>query len=455
MSQKTIFYFLNYGSSIRNIVSGGVINHLQGAGYRLVFLGVDARDRAAIEAGLSGDYVIEEIGNTPYRGLIRLLQKMRTYVWRSKVNYGELLSSHGRPSGVRIQAQYLLGWLLRIVPYSVWSALGKAFAEWPSGNTLIGKYQPCAAVISNPISDDNAAIEYCRKRNIPTICVLESWDILTNRGSLYSFPDALLVWNELIGEQAVRYHQFPAERIRATGIPSFDIYARPESYPGEAEWRQDNGLPPTGPVITYSLSSMHIYEAEDVVIQSLIDARKRGELPADASILVRFHPSAVDDVVARYRAMEGVVLQFPSKTFAHRQNDETAGTSMMMLAATMRYSAVVINVFSTLCLEAVCCDTPVVVVNYDPKSLPPLRSVKRYLKFLHIKELLDFDAVDVANSTADLVAAVARGISQPDLRRRQRRQCAERETFGMDGQATARTAKILCELIECNGASLV
>lgn len=452
LSKKTIFYILNYGSSIRNIVTGGVISQLQAAGYRLVFLGVDIRDRKAIENGLEGDYLIEEIGPTPFRGPLRLVQRLRTYIWRSKVNYGELLSSHGRASGLRIYVQYLLGWLLRLIPFAAWAWLNKILARWPDGDDLIKKYQPSAVVISNPMSDDNAAFEYCRKRGIFTLCVLESWDILTNRGAMCSFPDALLVWNELIGDQAARYHQFPRSRIYPTGIPSFDIYSRPESYPDEAEWRRENGLPAQGPVITYSLSSMHIYEAEDVVIQSLIDARARGDLPADCSILVRFHPSDVDAVAERYERMDGVVLQYPAKTFEHRQNDETAGTSMMMLAATMRYSSVVINVFSTLCLEAVCCDTPVVVVNYDPAPRPPLRSVKRYLKFLHIKELLDFDAVDVANSSADLVTAVARGIAEPGARRAQRRQCALTETFGLDGQATVRTAKTLLRLIDEQGA---
>lgn len=447
MQKKTLFYFLNYGSSIRNIVAGGVIGHLQAAGYRIVFLGVDARDRSAIEAHLQGDYVIEDMGKVPFKGLIRHLQKMRTYVWRSRVNYTELLTSHGKSAGLRTQFQYLVGRLLQGVPYRLWSALSRQLASWPRGDELIARYQPAAVVISNPISDDNNALEYCRKRGIPTICALESWDILTNRGSLYSFPDDLLVWNELIADQAVRYHQFPRERIHVTGIPSFDIYAHPERYPSEAEWRRENKLPPSGPVITYSLSSMHIYEAEDVVIQRLIDARSQGKLPADASILVRFHPSAVDDVTAKYEAMEGVVLQYPSKTFSHRQNDETAGTGMMMLAATMRYSSVVINVFSTLCLEAMCCDTPVVVVNFDPEPRPPIRSVKRYLRFLHIKELLEFDAVAVANSVEELIDEVGIAIAQPDTLALRRRACVHKETYGMDGKATERTAQTIMNLV--------
>lgn len=450
MSSRTIFYFLNYGSSIRNIVSGGVIDRLQAAGYRLVFLGVDERDRCAIEARLHGDFVIEEIGKTPFRGLINRLQRLRTYIWRSRVNYGELLSSHGRAGGLRVYGQYLLGRLLRLVPFSVWAGLNARLARWPNGPALIDKYQPCAAIISNPISEDNAAFEFCRQQGIYSTCVLESWDILTNRGALFSFPDDLLVWNELVAQQAVKYHQFPAERVHVTGIPSFDIYAHPESYPSEAEWRLDNNLPASGPVITYSLSSMHICESEDVVIERLVAARAEGLLPADASILVRFHPSAVAEVAGRYEAMPGVILQYPTKTFMHRKNDETAGTSMTMLAATMYYSSVVVNVFSTLCLEAICCDTPVAVVNFDPEPRPPHRSVKRYLKFLHIKELLEFDAAEVADSLDDLVAGVARSIAHPEARRAQRLACRNAETFGLDGLATTRTAEMLHSLIERN-----
>lgn len=450
MRSKTIFFFLNYGTSIRNIVSGGVVDNLQAAGYKLVFLGVDARDRDLIAERLTGNFVIEEIGDTPFRGLINLSQRLRTYIWRSRVNYNELLSSHGRSSGVRIYAQYFLGWLLRLVPFSLWSSLNVRLARWPAGEALVRKYNPCAAIISNPISEDNSALEFCRNQGIYTACVLESWDSLTNRGALFSFPDDLLVWNELVARQAVKYHDFPADRVHVTGIPSFDIYAHPEIYPSEAEWRQDNNLPATGPVITYSLSSMHICESEDVIIEGLVAARAAGLLPPDASILVRFHPSAVAEVAGRYEAMPGVILQYPSKTFVHRKNDETLGSSMSMLAATMYYSSVVVNVFSTLCLEAICCDTPVAVVNFDPEPRPPHRSVKRYLKFLHIKELLEFDAAEVADSLDDLVAGVARSIAHPEARRAQRLACRNAETFGLDGLATTRTAEMLHSLIERN-----
>ena len=448
MGTRTIFYFLNYGSSIRNIVSGGVIDRLQAAGYRLVFLGVDERDRCAIESRLHGDFVIEEIGKTPFSGLINRLQRLRTYIWRSRVNYGELLSSHGRAGGLRVYGQYLLGWLLRAVPFSVWSALNARLARWPNGPALIEKYKPCAAIISNPISEDNAAFEFCRQQGIYTACVLESWDILTNRGAMFSFPDDLLVWNELVARQAVKYHQFPNSRVHVTGIPSFDIYAHPENFPGEAEWRQDNHLPPSGPVITYSLSSMHVSEAEDVVIEGLVKARTEGKLPADASILVRFHPSAVDEVAERYEALPGVVLQYPNKQYMHRKNDETSGSSAVMLASTMHYSAVVVNIFSTLCLEAVCCDTPVVVVNFDPKPRPPHRSVKRGVKYMHIQELLAFDAVEVANCLDEVVSGVAKSLSNPDARRIQRENCRNVETYGMDGKATFRTANFIMNLIE-------
>lgn len=444
--RPTLFFIMNYGSSIRNLVGGGVLDALVKQGFRVVLFDVNEKDRKAVEKGLAADCIIEDLGPTPFRGWIRHLQRLRTYIWRSRVNYGELLLKHGSRTTLKTRLHYLLGYLLRIVPAAWWRERNRALAWWPQGDELINKYRPVGVLISNPIADEAAALEYCRGKGIYTACVLESWDNLTNRGAIYAMADDLFVWNDLIREQAIKYHMYEPEHVHTTGMPSFDLYANKQAYPSEAQWRQDNGLPETGPVILYTLSSKHIYPGEDVVIRHLVKAREDGRLPADAHILVRLYPRNMKEAYELYSQIPGIYLQVPGKGLEHRIND-AAMDSPMMLAATTHYSSVAINVFSSVCLDALCNDTPVVVVNYDATERPFHKSVRGYLVFEHIKDLLSFNAVLVADEPGQMIEHVAAAMADPEIRKAERQRCVEQETYGLDGRASERTAAMIAERV--------
>ncbi len=444
--RPTLFFIMNYGSSIRNLVGGGVLDALVKQGFRLVLFGINEKDRAAVEAEMPGDCILEELGPTPFPRVIKWLITLRTFVWRSKINYGELLQKRGKNRNLSTYIQYALGYLLRPIPASWWQKANVLLAEWPRGKALIQQYQPQAVLISNAMGPENCAIDFSRRRGIYTACVLESWDNLTNRGALHGFPHDLFVWNELVKRQAIRYHQYKDENVQVTGIPSFDLYARKERYPDEVTWRKENDLPESGPIILYSLSSKHIYPDEDIVIQHLVSARDAGDLPPDAHILVRFHPRDHEEMQARYADIPGISLQSPGLAFKHRINDPSMG-SPMMLAATVHYASVVVNVFSSMCLDSLCNDTPVVVVNYDASDRPFSESVKGYLVFEHIKDLLAFDAVLVAESPTQMIEQVKAALDDPEIHLTQRQACVAAEAYGLDGKASKRTASLIAQRI--------
>lgn len=448
-SQKnpTLFYILNYGSSaVRNIVRGGVLEALVAKGFRCVVFGLPEGERATVTATFGDNVVFETLETPPLRGLSKLIQRLRTYVWRNKIPYGKLLAHFGKTLTRRHAFQSAVGKMLAGVPFGIWEKLAESAAKWPQGEELLRKYQPSAVVVSNPMAADGVAIDFCRKRGIYTACMLESWDNLTVRGAFYSSPHDLLVWNDLIRSQAIRFHQYPPERVHTVGIPSFDIYTHPELLPNEAEWRKSVGLPESGPVIVYSTSAQIIYGREDVIIDNILHARETGKLPANANLLIRPHPA--DDFAAydKYQGQAGVAIQYPYAAVGSDGNDVTMGKPLM-LAATMRYAAMVINVFSTMCLDAMANGAPVIVVGFDAVPVPPERSVRNYTELQHIRELLEFDAVSLANSNEELLGFITLYLNDRSFNLENRQKCVAAETFGLDGQAAPRVAGLLAARI--------
>lgn len=442
--RPVIFYLLNYGSSVRNMAKGGVLTKLASQGYALVLFCVNPADREAIAEELPpGSFAFEDLGPVRLRGWPRLCQRLRTYAWRARTNYRELQSVRGSSWRWTLSLQMAFGHLLRLIPFALWEAISAWGVEWPRGEELLRHYKPVALFLSNPIHDEAVAAEYCRARGLFTAVALESWDNLTNRGALYCFPNLLIVWNEFIRQQALRFHDFPPERAHATGIAGYDLYTQTESLPSETAWRAAEGLPPDGPVIVFAMASRNIQEDNDYLLEDLRRLRDSGTIPKNAHFLIRIHPKDYATAVEKYRGQTGVFIQQPRGAKLHALNDTTLGGSPVQLAATMRYASCVITVFSTIILDALCCGTPCVVVNYDAPGTPATQSVRRYLVFQHLRELMSFNAVPLASNAEELGRHVARFLSEPNWLLEERNRCAREESGGLDGLSAERTARLL------------
>ena len=125
--KPTLFYILNYGSSaVRNIVRGGVLEALVAKGFRCVVFGLPESERASVTVTFGDNVVFEALENPPLRGLTKLIQRLRTYVWRNKIPYGKLLAHFGKKLTMRHTFQSAVGKMLAGVPFGVWEKLAES-----------------------------------------------------------------------------------------------------------------------------------------------------------------------------------------------------------------------------------------------------------------------------------------------------------------------------------------
>ncbi|MBI5578629.1 MAG: hypothetical protein HY895_05695 [Deltaproteobacteria bacterium] len=73
-----------------------------------------------------------------------------------------------------------------------------------------------------PRSPQPDYVTACRRLNIHTGYIVNSWDNLTNKGDIKAIPDRVFVWNSDQAQEAVRLHGVPKERVIVTGAPLFD-----------------------------------------------------------------------------------------------------------------------------------------------------------------------------------------------------------------------------------------
>jgi CDP-glycerol glycerophosphotransferase (TagB/SpsB family) len=116
-----------------------------------------------------------------------------------------------------------------------------------------------------------------------------------------------------------------------------------------------------------------------------------------------------------------------------------------MVELTLLHTDVLVNVNSTIALEAMLVDTPVVMVAFDGSGgqLPYLQSDARFLDYEHMRALVETGGVRVVRTACELVSAVAQYLQHPATNRAERYEAARTLYGPVDGRAAERVAQHL------------
>ena len=276
-----------------------------------------------------------------------------------------------------------------------------------------------------------------------------SWDNFTNKLIPVRRVNRLIVWNDLMKQQAVDFHGYAPAEVRVAGTPQWDLYFRKGTVaPREAFFRQI-GADPARKLVTLTTTPRELYPHHDHVLRVLIEAMTTNAWREPAQVLVRLHPRDERDAYAEFEGVPHVIIEKPFRSTV-RAGDGLAiditSENQRHLANTMCHSDVVVNVASTLAIEAAIFDTPVVNVAFD--GVEPsewVRSARRYYRFTHYVNITRHGAVQVAEQPAQLVAQVGRYLDDPTLDRDGRARVVREQCQFLDGRAAERVADAALE----------
>lgn len=328
-----------------------------------------------------------------------------------------------------------------------WSWFEARLFPDPHYADVFRRYQPCLVVTPTP-GLQPADIPLLRRaiaERVPTLTVVQSWDNLVTKGMFGARPQVLAVWNERMKEEAVRIHHYRPEDVFVVGPVQMDHYFDSRSFMEREEFFRILELDPGLPLVTVATGSPFFVRDHRYLLDILLDARRRGAFGTPIQILLRLHPA--DDIAfyERYRGCPSLAFSTPGEKLPTLAwNPSWKDT--LLLANIVRYSDVVVNVASTLTLEAALLDRPVVIVAFDPND-PPMTERLRETAFVrHYRYILDKNALIVADGPEALIEGIRRSLEQPGEFREGRRRAAM-EAFGyLDGKAKERVADLILRL---------
>jgi hypothetical protein len=340
-------------------------------------------------------------------------------------------------------------------------ALVDRLVSHPDAEALFDKYRPALLVTSSPglIFAEVPLLRTAVRRGVRSMAVDPSWDNFTNKLLPVRRVNRLIVWNDLMKQQAVDLHGYQPDEVRVAGAPQWDVYFRSTGASRDAFFT-DLGADPSRKLITLSTTPRELYSHHDHVVRVLIRAMREGAWACPVQLLVRLHPRDDLSAYAEFNREPHVFIEKPFRTTRVTSGDglsvDMTAENQQHLADTMRHSDVVVNVASTLAVEAAIVDTPVVNISFDGEQPSEwVRSARRYYRFTHYVNVTRHNAARVAETPEQLVEYIGRYLADPSLDREGRRRVAAEQCQFFDGRSASRVAAfVVSELADVTDLSI-
>ena len=383
----------------------------------------------------------------------RYLEGRKTETLRIK-----LAASH---AGTALRHRRLKAILGRIVaPHGSgrWYDWADRLVADPAVDRVFDRHRPTLVAVATPglIFAEVPLLRTARRHRIPTIAVDLSWDNLTNKLFPIRRVDRMIVWNSTMRREARELHGYRLEEVDVAGPPQFDGYFNGTPRSTRAAFCRRVGLDPDRYILTLTTIPAEAYPRHDLLIDRLLDATRSGAIGPPCDLLVRLHPRDELRTYERFAGTPHLVIEKPFRETARAgdgHNVDVAADNMRHLADTMCHSDVVINVASTIAIEAAVFDTPVVNIAFDEddaETRPFLASPLRYYSYTHYQQIVRAGAVRIAKSAGEAIDLINGYLADPSRDRAGRRRVVAEQCEFTDGRSAERLAGfIVREMTGC------
>lgn len=452
---KTIFIPIFQGVEAKNILRTGIFRGLIARpDLRIVFFVGSAEKAAYYQKEFKNERVIYEVVGKfqppRYDGVFEYLKYRLLCNQTIDLRRRRALESGGSFFG------YLVSFLMtRLFGHSIFRRL----ARWLDFKIIkdsffadyFDRYQPQAVFLAHLFGDiEVSMLREARQRGVCSVGMVNSWDKLTGRAIMRLLPDKLIVFNEIMKDEAICYAEMRPADIWVTGVPQFDYYAvdKPSS---RAVFCKKIGIDPKKKIIVYSpLGKSNSASDWDIIdmLQAWIDS---GAIKGGTALLVRFPPNDFVDE-AELKKRPGLHYDLPGVRFGNVRGfgldwDMTA-QDLRHLLDTLAQADLFVSYASTLVIDAAIFDKPVININFEVKSNQPisLRPTSFYVTD-HYQKAMRTSGIRMTGTRDELLNWINNYLGDTSLDRAGRQRLVQEQCGTVDGKAGERIAQKIISLL--------
>lgn len=454
---KNIFIVISEALLIRNILRSGTLDLLKKSGHKIVIFILCKEIPKYLEEEFADDNVILISVRDRDLKMGKIHRKFVTFT--HFILYNKTTRRYFRYSRHYINKPKVMIWyyliLLRII-----SSLKflKPLIRWLEDKVFIDKnleienffdhYQP-DIIFSTSITSkmDNVFLKIGKHRKVRTVSMTKSWDNATKMYFRF-VPDYFIVQNEIMKERLSILQNFPLEKIYVVGFPQFDWYKRPGILRSRDEHFHRMGLDPKLPLIFFGSQGIW-FDKDYQIAEKIHNWIQNNELIKPCQLLIRPHFTNVKTTpLLQFKDKPQVVYDntyHVSNLFSDNWDPTTP--EIIDFTNTIFHSDVVVIILSTISLDAVCSDRPVVNALFDS-----IYQGKKDVTFLmqstdHYQWVLDTNGTSITKNAAELKEAINKYLVNPQFKSAERQILRDRLCYKVDGQSSDRIVEVINNIL--------
>lgn len=339
-----------------------------------------------------------------------------------------------------------------------------AFFTPPLHSDIFEKYQPDLLLTASlgTFDYDQFLMRQARRYKVKIVAVVLSWDNTTTRGMPGAVPDHVIAWTNNMKKELIELNDISAEKIFVGGVASYDYYYRTDTFMEKDILFERLGLDKNKKLLFFVTKSPNGYPYNMDISRIILDAIREKKFNVPVQLLVRLHP-------IYYRRINGT-LQF--RSFINQFHDlkkkypelilnqpdirsqylnySMPQEEIRLLCSILKYSDVVINLFSTVNIEASILDKPIINICFEGDSYRGHKKARYNISIdeaqTHNQRILRSRGVKVSYNPQQLIDHISEYLLKPEKDKQGREQIRIQEAGPYPGQAGRTIAEYILSL---------
>lgn len=319
---------------------------------------------------------------------------------------------------------------------------------------LIAKIAPKRLVSTYPVNLAEARLLFAANQapDIETWVHLLSWDNISCKGRFPQLADRYIAWGAIMAAELCEYFGIDEADIALCGVPHFDSHVTHDHTENRKAHLTSMNLDAEKPYVLMAMSSPRFAPKEIDIAEWLAQQITHGHFGDEMQLVIRPHPQNVMGNMSdaswlprleRLNQMPNVAVSYPLT--------ETSGIpwslrreDMAQLSALLSQATVVLNSGSTVSIDALMHDRPVIITAFDGDAqLEYWHSARRLVDYTHLKKMIAMGGVSVCYSYPELAEEITTYVQRPTYRQPERHATIAAECLSRDGGATDRVAQVI------------
>lgn len=483
MQRNTLLISLNEGISIRSILQSDIFPTLKKSGIKIVILTPNAEDENFQKKYCSENIFFEKLEMDKYRAYFhrrkiqRLLKPVRWFTLNGKYDISTIndwyqkMYKKERPSrGLRNKIRnFIEDSLIKILRSS--KILRKFLIKLESlfftpsyHSHVFLKHKPDFILLTSLgfFDFDQYIMREGKRHRTKIISAILSWDNTSTRGMAGASPDHVIAWTDIMKKELVELHDIDPEKIVTGGVAQFDHYYKKESIYFPDKFYSHFKLSPERKLIFFATKSPTAFPWNPNITELIADAIENDKFVYPCQLLVRLHPihfrrrggelkfkhtlDQYDKISRRYKYVYFNSPHLESTKISFDMPE----TELSDVASIFHYSDVMINLFSTMNIEASIFDLPIINICFNGgrhyENETP-RDIKIDQMQTHNQRIVKTGGIRLVNNKDELIDLINMYLMNPEMDREGRRKIVEQECGPNHGDAGEKIAHHIIEIM--------